>query len=154
MCMKSKFRLRDRPALELKNLLRDWHHFMTSILRPGNLLPVLIMIFFLGFFSGVFSTYIPRTLFTQPVQTVTLMRTFPLGSTVVPKDTPQARDQFQPFGWSREPAVVVGYDTVTYKQQVILLCQVRMHQGEGDLLTVHPSWLERADELKKDQRPD
>jgi hypothetical protein len=151
--MKSPLQVDNHPVAELNNLLTKWRQFMMRMARPHNLRLVLVTIFVLGFVLGVFSTFLPKTLFTQPVQTVRLMRSFPLGSTVMPKDTPQAREQFQPFGW-REPAVVVGYDTVTYKRQVIMLCRVRIHENEGDVLTVNPSWLEHATEIKKSSQPD
>ena len=76
------------------------------------------------------------------LSTLSLMNNYPVGASVLPKNTPQAREQFEPIGWWHEPAVVVGYDTITYKQELITLCQIRTQRGEGHLLAVNPTWLE------------
>lgn len=142
--MKSTLRLRLRQLHNVQdNLLEDWRYVTTAIGRRGNLILVVTLTFCVGFLSGVFSRQsIPKTLFTRPILTLEMMKSFPIGSSVLPKNTPQAKEEFAPLGWWREPAVVVGYDTITYKQEVIIVCQVRTHQGEGDVLIVNPSWLE------------
>ena len=106
-------------------------------------LTIFALTFSIGFVSaGLAKQSIPKTLFTSPISTLTLMKNFPVGASVLPKNTPQAREQFESIGWWHEPAVVVGYDTITYKQELITLCQIRTQRGEGNLLAVNPSWLE------------
>jgi len=72
------------------------------------------------------------------------MNNFPVGASVLPKNTPQAKELFEQLGWWKEPAVIVGYETITYKQELITLCKIRTHRGEGHVLAVNPSWLETS----------
>lgn len=144
--MKSIFR---SPSLlledKLRNLFEYWQSSSPPIFRRYTLLPILALTFTVGFLSGgLWTESIPKTLFTSPLSTVRVMKNFPLGASVLPKNTPQAKDQFEPVGWWHEPAIVVGYESVTYKQEVIMLCKVRTHQGQGYVLSVNPSWVELA----------
>lgn len=106
---------------------------------------------FLGFIIGVtssnsvtiaLSTYsIPRTSFTNPVLTWRMLKQYPLGSSVLPVNTPQAREQFENLGWWQEPGVIVGYEAIRMNGEVIMLCQVRTQKGAGYILAVNPSWI-------------
>lgn len=139
--MKSPFILPRRIPLSVSDTpTKTWQYLTSRILRFGSAFAIT---FCLGLvFTGFAKHRIPKTLFTNPITTVTLMKDFPVGASVLPKNTPHAKELFEQFGWWREPAVVVGYDTITYKQELITLCQIRTQRGEGHLLTVNPSWLE------------
>jgi hypothetical protein len=101
-----------------------------------------------SFGCGIFySKTIPRTIFYHPLTTLRLMKVFPLGTNVVPINTPEAKAQFEQFGWATEPAIVVDYETVTLQGKEILLCHVRTHRGTGYILSVNPDW------IRSQQRP-
>jgi hypothetical protein len=137
---------------DLQKLFVDWLARMTPLFyfRISHL--VLVVTFFLGVLAGaLLTTPIPGTLFTQPSLTWKVMKAFPVGSAVLPKNTPQARDQFEQVGWWQEPAIVVGYETITYKNEVVMVCQVRTHQGQGVILSVNPTWLELVQTEKTDR---
>lgn len=121
----------------------SWQYLTTRLLRSASVLAIFAVTFCVGFVSaGLAKQSIPKTVFTNPVPTLSLMNNFPVGAPVLPKNTPQARELFEQFGWWQEPGVVVGYDTITYKQELITLCKIRTHRGEGHILAVNPSWLE------------
>jgi hypothetical protein len=121
----------------------DWRYVVRFIFRPSNALLIVTLTFGIGFVFGVFSKKsIPQSIVSSPLAAIKVMNAYPVGSSVLPKNTPQAKEQFEPFGWWQEPGVVVGYDSITYKQKVITLCQIRTHQGQGHILTVNPSWLD------------
>lgn len=95
-----------------------------------------------SFGCGVFySKKIPGTLFSSPLATLRMMNAFPVGASVVPISTHEAREQFERFGWGTEPALVVDYETVTFQNKEIMLCHVRTHRGTGYVLSVNPEWI-------------
>jgi hypothetical protein len=142
--MKSPFIfLRRIPQSVPGTLTNSWQYLTTRLLRSASVSIIFVLTFCVGLVSaGLAKQSIPKTVFTNPIPTLSLMKNFPVGESVRPKNTPQARELFEQFGWWHEPATVVGYETITYKQELITLCQIRTHRGEGHLLTVNPSWFE------------
>jgi hypothetical protein len=127
--------------MKAANEYRLLHHSDSKCTRVLCASFAVLLSFGLGTF---YSQYIPKTIFTSPASTIRMMQTFPIGTAVAPIDTPEARKQFEPFGWGREPAVIVGYETVTFREHEIILCQVRTHRGTGHVITVNPEWINRA----------
>jgi hypothetical protein len=112
----------------------------------------------LGFLIGVASAlpsgplparHVPRTLLTNPLLTLEMMREYPLGSDVLPVETSRAREQFESLGWWQEPGVVTGYEAIRMQGEVIMLCQVRTRRGTGYTLSVNPSWMRHSSESEE-----
>jgi hypothetical protein len=110
-------------------------------------LPLLVSALLMSFGCGIFySRNIPSTLFSHPLTTLRLMQLFPVGTNVAPINTPEARKQFEQFGWGTEPAVVVDYEAVTLQGKEVMLCHVRTHRGTGYILSVNPEWISRPEQ--------
>jgi len=91
-----------------------------------------------GFYYG---RTLPTTLFSHPVETWHLMEDYPVGSEVYPLSADAAREHFRQLGWGDDPAVVVGYETATFKEKELMLCSIRTHRGTGITLAVNPKWI-------------
>jgi hypothetical protein len=95
-----------------------------------------------SFAAGIhYGRMIPSTLFSRPVETIRLMNDYPIGLDVYPLNSRDAREHFMQFGWGDEPAVVVGYEAVTFKEKELMLCDVRTHRGAGLTFAVNPKWI-------------
>jgi hypothetical protein len=131
------------PRRISQSVTDSWRYLTTRLLRSAGVTIIFVVTFCVGFVSaGLAKQSIPKTVFTSPIPTLTLMKNFPVGASVLPTNTPAAKELFEQFGWWQDPAVIVGYETITYKQEMITLCQIRTHRGKGRLLTVNPVWFE------------
>lgn len=100
-----------------------------------------------SFTAGVYySRTLPRTLFSRPVETLRLMKDYPVGTDVYPLSTRDAREHFKRYGWGDEPAVIVGYEAVTFKEEDLMLCNIKTHRGAGLTLAVNPQWIARSNQ--------
>jgi hypothetical protein len=101
-----------------------------------------------SFSFGVFyGQNIPRTFFSRPLATLRIMQAYPVGSKVFPVNRPDVREHFEELGWGTEPAVIVGYEIITFEEKEVMVCHVRTKGGAGYILPVNPDWIERVQEV-------
>jgi hypothetical protein len=91
---------------------------------------------------------VPATAFRHPVITYQLMRTFPVGTEVVPSDvtTKDDRESFASLGWQDTEdryGVVVDYEIVYFEKKTIGLYHVRTHGGTGYIIPLNPYWIKK-----------
>lgn len=108
-----------------------------------------VLFFVVGIILG---SSLPRTFFTHPFATFRLMSAIPLHSEVLPADTPEARELFQPWGWWEEPGLVVDYEWIHSGGQGKLICHVRTRLGTGKIIPVDPNWINRKTVSLEDSR--
>ncbi len=121
---------------------REIHRQLLEVKVPR--VPLVALAISLGFVAGALIIQsIPKTFYEQPILTLRIMKDFPIGTNVLPIDTADAQKQFEQFGWGKEPARIVGYETIKLRGRAIMLCQIRTQRGAGYTLAVNPSWITR-----------
>lgn len=125
-----------RASQELRHLDR-W-----TFKPPGYLIVIPLLMIFSFILGAFWGQTVPRTLFTKPMATIRMMRTFPIHSSVLPANTSVAAEQFQEFRWRTDPAKIVDYEAVILNEEEVILCRVRIsHRGTGETLLVNPDWI-------------